>query len=222
MTTLAFDIDGTIFDCGNIVGDAFAEGARRFSERYRIALPNYSSEEIMQVVGHPTDELFGILYPSLTTEYRHMLLKESQNALSAMVRNGGGFLIEGVSETLRLLSQRGYSMCAASNGTREYIEAILETHHLARYFQPLVVIDGVLKNKSDIVRFYMQKNPHARFIMIGDRKSDIDAARDNAIPFIGCAFGHMGASEIENERWVARRFEEIPNLIREIEELFIS
>jgi phosphoglycolate phosphatase-like HAD superfamily hydrolase len=53
--------------------------------------------------------------------------------------------------------------------------------------------------------------------MIGDRKSDIEAARDNGIPFIGCAFGHLGSTEIEHERWVARRFDEIPARIHDIE-----
>ncbi len=218
MTKLAFDIDGTIFDCGNIVGDAFSEGARTFAARYGIALPDYSSEEIMRVVGLPTDEIFSMLYPSLNTHHRHILLKESQKALATMVRNGGGRLIEGVCETLDSLSKKGYRICAASNGTKEYIEAILKTHDLFKYFEPLVVIDEKHENKSAIVRQYIQQSPFGdRFIMIGDRQSDIDAARDNAIPFIGCAFGHMGSSEIERERWIARKFEDIPALVQEIE-----
>ncbi len=218
MTTLAFDIDGTIFDCGDIVAHAFSEGARIFAAEYGIALPDYSSKEIMRVVGLPTDKIFSMLYPMLDAHHRHILLKESQKALAAMVRNGGGRLIEGVRETLENLSKKGYRICAASNGTKEYIEAILTTHDLFQYFEPLVVIDDNHENKSAIVRHYLQQAAAGeRFIMIGDRQSDIDAARDNGIPFIGCTFGHMGSSEIENERWIARKFEDIPALVQEIE-----
>ncbi len=218
MTTLVFDIDGTIFDCGSIVADAFSEGSRIFGAEYGIMLPEYSSEEIMRAVGLPTDEIFRHLYPMLNDARRQNLICKSQKALSEMVEKGGGNLIERVIPTIEALFNSGYHLCAASNGTREYIEAILRTHGLARFFMPRAVIDGTLKNKSDIVRHYIENAPSDElFIMIGDRQSDIDAACNNEIPFIGCAYGHMGFSEVENERWIARKFEEIPALVYEIE-----
>lgn len=221
MTTIAFDIDGTIFDCGDIVARAFSDGARTFGAECGIVLPDYSSEEIIRVVGQPTEEIFRQLYPALNKQQRQELMRKSQAALSKMVREGGGNIIAGVIPTIEALFHKGYRICAASNGTREYIEAILETHNIAQFFLPRVVLDGMRNNKSDLVRYYIEASPAGeRFIMIGDRQSDIDAARDNEIPFIGCAFGHMGSSEIEKEKWIARKFEDIPRLIREIEKLY--
>lgn len=221
MTTLAFDIDGTIFDCSDIVAQAFAEGARKISQKYSLVLPHYSNDEIMQVVGHPTDVLFRILYPHLRDDQRKDLIKESQAALAEMVRCGKGRLIEGVKETIEFLFNEGYRICAASNGTKEYIEAIFEAHSLGHFFLPIVVINETLKNKSDIVKYYIASSPNSDlFIMIGDRKSDIDAARCNGIPFIGCAFGHMGVSEIGGEKWIAHNFVEIPNLVKKIEQTY--
>ncbi|MCX7679122.1 MAG: HAD family hydrolase [Spirochaetes bacterium] len=219
MTTLAFDIDGTIFDCTHIVAKAFSHGAEVFSAQHGIPLVHYSSEEIMRVVGLPTDAIFKILYPSLKDAQRRELVQKSQQALAEMVRNGEGALIEGAKETIEMLFNSGYRMCAASNGTREYIEAILETHGLSRFFLPLMVIDEKIKTKSDIVKYYMERSPAGElFIMIGDRKSDSDAARDNGIFFIGCAFGHMGLLEIGHEKWIAHRFCDIPGLVRQIEQ----
>lgn len=223
MTTLAFDIDGTIFDCGDIVATAFSKGARNFEAKSGIVLPDYSSEEIMRAVGLPTDEIFRQLYPALNDTQRRNLIQESQWALSSMVEKGGGNIIEGVIPTIEALYCAGYHICAASNGTREYIEAILRTYDLAKFFLPRVFIDGTLKNKSGIVRYYISNAPDKElFIMIGDRQSDIDAARANGIPFIGCAFGHMGFSEIEKEKWIARKFEEIPSLVCEIEKSILE
>jgi len=219
MTAIAFDIDGTIFDCGDIVADAFREGARIFGEIRGLAMSNPSRDEIMGVVGIPTEEIFRRLYPEAGSDGRHELMRLCQKALSDMVRGGGGILFEGVKEVFEKLNQDSYRFFAASNGTLEYITAILETHGLMRYFhQPLIVIGGGIRNKSDIVRYYIDKVLDGEpVIMVGDRISDLEAARDNNIPFIACAFGHMGTSEIEGERWIARHFREIPALVKEIE-----
>ncbi len=218
MTILAFDIDGTIFDCGDIVGDAFAEGARVFGTKYGMDLPVYSGEEIMSVVGIPTGEIFRRLYPSVTPGRQGELMDLAQEALSAMVRGGGGILFDGVKPVMKKLHDECFSIHAASNGTIDYITAILETHGLMRYFyQPLTVLGGSVTSKSDIVRnIIAHASPGETVIMIGDRSSDLEAARNNGIPFIACAFGHMGESEIEGERWIARRFADIPGLVERI------
>lgn len=220
MTTMAFDIDGTLFDCGDIVADAFNEGARRFGAIHGVKLRIASREEIMSVVGKPTEEIFKRLYPEIGTDKQPELLQTCQLALSGMVRQGGGLLFDDVKTVMKSLHDDSYRFFAASNGTIEYISAILETHDLIRYFmKPLIVIGGSIINKTDIVRHYIEHvldgDP---VIMVGDRQSDLEAARDNGIPFIGCAFGHMGSSEVEGERWIARKFKDIPALVKQIEE----
>ncbi len=219
MTAIAFDIDGTIFDCGDIVADAFRDGARRFGRLNGYALRAASRDEIMDIVGIPTDEIFRRLYPEVPDDKQVELLSICQEELSGMVRRGGGLLFDGVPRTVNTLHDDGYRLFAASNGTCEYITAILETHGLLDYFvMPLIVIGGHIKSKSDIVRHYVENVLDTEpVIMVGDRFSDLKAARDNGIPFIGCAFGHMGSSEIEDQRWIARNFNDIPALIRKIE-----
>ncbi len=219
MTAIAFDIDGTIFDCGDIVADAFRAGARSYGEIHGLAMSSPSRDEIMSVVGIPTEEIFGRLYPEVGPGGRPELMRLCQSALSDMVRNGGGLLFEGVEEVLEELVEKGYRLCAASNGTLEYITAVLETHGLLRhFFKPLMVIGGGIRSKSDIVRYYRDWALEShRLIMVGDRMSDLRAALDNDVPFIGCAFGHMGPAEIEGQPWIARNFREIPALVREIE-----
>jgi phosphoglycolate phosphatase-like HAD superfamily hydrolase len=220
MTTIAFDIDGTIFDCGDIVADAFNEGARRFGQIHGLTLRMASRDEIMSVVGIPTDEIFTLLYPEVAAKKQPELLQTCQQALSAMVRQGRGLLFDDVKSIIHSLHADSYRFFAASNGTREYISAILETYGLMHYFiNPLIVIGGPIRSKSDIIRHYIEHIMDGdRVIMVGDRLSDLNAALDNDIPFIGCAFGHMGASEIENQPWIAHHFTDIPVLVRKIEE----
>jgi phosphoglycolate phosphatase len=221
MTCVAFDIDGTIYDCGDIVVDAFQEGARRYGELHGAGITTPSRGEILQHVGIPTDEIFVNLYPMLGAAAQRELNDLSMESLSALVRDGGGILYEGVRETITELFNGGKRILAASNGKLPYIKAILETYGIIEFFEkPLVVVDGVLNNKTDIVRHYLDHRCNGELlIMVGDRESDVAAARVNGVPFIGCAFGHAGAEEIRGEQWIVEDFSVIPGVVRQIENM---
>ena len=129
MAHLAFDIDGTIYDCGDIVADAFQEGIQQYSRHVpdrEIPIP--SRERILELVGIPTAIIFQELFPQLSSTEHRILNDRCTAALSRMVRSGGGTLIEGVSQTLEGLHREQHRLLIASNGRREYIESILETY----------------------------------------------------------------------------------------------
>jgi len=65
---------------------------------------------------------------------------------------------------------------------------------------------------------YHKLNPERELIMVGDRYTDLAAAKENGIPFIGCAFGHTGADEIEGEKYIVENFREIPEMLKKIED----
>jgi len=222
MTWIAFDIDGTIYDCGEIVVDAFQEGAERYTSAYGISLQTPSREDILSVVGLPTDDIFLHLYPGLPGDTHKVLNTLSMECLTRKVRDKGGIVFPGVIDTIRSLHRMGKKLLVASNGKKDYINAILETYGISNCFShPLFVINGEIKNKTDIVRRYKScLSRNDLLIMIGDRTSDLDAARSNGIPFIGCAFGHAGIREIQGERWIARSFTHITNLVGVIEKEF--
>jgi phosphoglycolate phosphatase len=221
MTCVAFDIDGTIYDCGDIVVDAFQKGARRYGELHGAGIATPSRGEILRHVGIPTDEIFVNLYPMLGAVAQRELNDLSMESLSALVRDGGGILYEGVREIIEGLFREGRRILAASNGKLPYIEAILETYGLIEFFEePLVVVDNELKDKSDIVRHYLDHRCNGELlIMVGDRESDVRAAKVNGVPFIGCAFGHAGTDEIRGERWIVEDFSAIPGVVKAIEDM---
>jgi phosphoglycolate phosphatase len=224
-THLALDMDGTIFDCGEIILDAYHEGIMRFRQLSRNdSIPLPSLQEIMSVIGTPNDSIFDALFPAQSVEERTAINKMCSDSLVGRVRKGGGRIFEGVAATMKELHEIGCVMHAASNGTRAYIEAILETNNLMRYIsKPVVTIDDGFADKTDIVRRYRRDIAlDSPLIMIGDRQSDRMAAEENIIPFIGCSFGHAGISEIDGARWIAHGFSEIPGIILNIEKEIIS
>ena len=220
MTYLAFDIDGTIYDCGDIIVDAFREGIGQFMKEYphyHLSVPE--KESILSLVGMPTDLIFKKLFPGLEDSVYGLIENHCTASESRLVREGGGRIFEGVYETLRKLHDDNYILLVASNGRRPYIDAILSTHRLAEFFKkPMVVVnDKTIKSKTDIIKHYKDNvSMDELLIMIGDRSSDRVAAIENSIPFIGCSFGHAGDSEIDSP-WIAESFPDIPDLVKKIE-----
>jgi adenosylhomocysteine nucleosidase len=215
---LAFDIDGTIYDAGDILEESFRLGIETFvesGEDSSIHIP--TREEITVTLGYPLGEIFMMLFPSLEIHKRNELAVLCTVNLVKMIKEKKGSLIDGVDETIKTLNSMKYNMLVASNGARAYVEAILETYDLKRYFsEPFIYPEGEIKNKTDIIGSYIKLNPQRELVMIGDRYTDLAAARENGIPFIGCAFGHAGADEIEGEKYIVNDFREIPGILEKI------
>jgi phosphoglycolate phosphatase len=223
--SLAFDMDGTIYDSAAIVVEAFRDGIMEAAAKIgRADMPVPTRHQILSLVGLPAFEIYRRFFPQL--EQGHLLaVSEACNAsFVRLISAGGGGLMEGAGEVLRDFWRRGYRLLMASNGRREYIEAILKTHGIADYFdRPMHFVDEDIPDKSDILALYIRSfSPGELFIMVGDRESDRMAALNNGVPFIGCAFGHVGDAEIRGERWIVHSFGEIPAAVREIEEEYGS
>jgi adenosylhomocysteine nucleosidase len=215
---LAFDIDGTIYDAGDILEESFREGVLSFIESGSCrSLDIPTRDEIIATLGLTLEDIFIKLFPLLDRSERIKLSVICTDNLVNMIREKKGRLIDGADETLKSLNSMNYNMLVASNGARDYVEAILETYNIKRFFsEPFIYAEGKIQNKSDIVRRYLELNPERRLIMIGDRATDRSAARDNNIPFIGCAFGHAGEDEIKDEKYIVHSFGEIVEILGKI------
>lgn len=220
MIYLAFDLDGTLFDVSDIAVDGFTQGIEQFiahSSNKNIPKPDYDA--IRKVLGIPIDEIFRRLFPDLQSHDQQMLNDYCTDALVELIKKGGGSVFPGVRETIEsLYSTSKYTLYIASNGRPEYIIAALKQFGLLNFFsEPFIFLDGRIKSKSDIITEYKKiTSEQDTLIMIGDRKNDLDAAKVNGIPFIGCSFGHAGSSEIGEASYIAQSFNEVPSLIKQI------
>ncbi len=224
MTCLAFDIDGTLFDCSDIIVDAFQKGISLFNENSSKTVQIPSKEKIISVLGIPTDTIYQNLFPDLNATDQQTMNDLCTNTLIDMIYQGAGSIYEHVYSTLEHLHIDGYKIIAASNGKLRYIESILESNNLIKFFErPIIVLNSIIKSKSEIVRYYKTNLcANELLIMIGDRTTDRLAAEENNLPFIGCAFGHAGFSELEGVRWTTTDFKKIYDIVKDIEKTYKS
>ncbi len=218
MIYIAFDIDGTLYDCSPVVGMAFEQGIDAFLMQYpKLNLRKPSTDEIMKLVGIPVDEIFTSLFPTLPQELSQTLNDYCTAKLAELVFQQKGTILPGVVEIVKMLYNRGYGLVTASNGRKEYVEAVLDAYKLRPYFLTITALeDKNLQDKTQLLAYYKKYLPNRDIlIMVGDRTNDMVAAHKNNVPFIACAFGHND-EEIAHCRWIAHSFYEIPDIVDSI------
>jgi len=215
---LAFDIDGTIFDAGEILLTAIEQGSDKLKNlRPELNISTPTMQQITSTLGYPLPEIFRMLYPELDSEGRRLYAEIWTENLVSLILARKGILIDDAERIIPQLHAEGFTMLVASNGAREYVEAVLAAYNLKKYFsEPFLYAADGYGTKSGIVKEYMKVLEPGTFIMIGDRITDLDAARDNSIPFIGCAFGHAGIEEIGGEKYIVHGLDEVPGMVKRV------
>ena len=62
---LAFDLDGTIYDCKDIIVDAFRQGIAEFIQYSHKNIKIPDKDKIISILGTPHDLIFKKLFPEL-------------------------------------------------------------------------------------------------------------------------------------------------------------
>lgn len=192
-----FDNDGTLFRSDEVANPAIQAEFVTFTREAGLDLPPPSDARILELTGSPGPVFYRALLPPAladrSEEFRTRCVEREVEEVLARGRfyDGGRQLLEG-------LRQAGKKTALVSNGGHRYIGACarrLDYDHL---------LDGIyhfgkyeLTKKSAMIERACRDLAASRAVMIGDRASDRDAARELGIPFVGCRFGYASPGELE-------------------------
>jgi phosphoglycolate phosphatase len=216
MRYIAFDMDGTLFDCGTIILESYGRAVMNFSRQTGISIKIPTIEQFRAVLGQTADQFFKNLFPELDPKYYHEIDMLCTAELCVEVSQKKGILYDGIQDVFARLYKDGWKILIASNGQLNYLTTILETYDLAQYLaHPVIVVNyDWINTKSDILREYIKAlEIKDTFVMVGDRSSDLKAARDNHAFFIGCAFGHADEGEISGSDVIVHSMNEIEEIL---------
>ena len=214
---VSFDLDGTLYSSEPIIEDAYREAVIEFNKLYDKSLIPPTFSQIESLIGQPVYKIYKTLFPGLTEEEISIIGSIIINILTSKILREGGLLFDGVKDVFYWLNSNNYMVFIASNGRREYIDAVLNKFDLV--CMPFVCIGekGIAK-KSDILFYYMKEYDisSSEMIMVGDRKSDIEAAREAGVKFVGCLFGHGDPNEINGSDFFIKDITEIKDVIGKV------
>lgn len=110
---------------------------------------------------------------------------------------------EGIQELLRGLKERGYILAVASSKPIVYVRQILEHFELASFFTVVEgsQMDGSRTTKGEVIqealRGLKMEGQREQVVMVGDRKHDVQGARDAGIDCVAVAYGYGSTQELE-------------------------
>ncbi len=213
---LIFDMDGTLFQTNNILEISLEDtfDNLRSQNRWNKETPLKKYQEIM---GVPLPVVWETLLPDATNEWRESANAFFHERLIANINAGKGALYPNTTELFRYLKSNGHSLFIASNGQTEYLKAIVSYYGLDQWVTETFSIQQIhTQNKTDLVTEIIKLHRITNGMVIGDRLSDIQAAKHNNLHSIGCRFDFSQENELAQADFVIDDLMEIRDVLKSI------
>ena len=188
---LIFDLDGTLLDTRQDLTDAVNYALRKlgFAELDRDTVTSYVGDGVRKLLertlNHPEDEIL--------MRGRSYFIEYYSDHLADHTRP-----YPGVVEMLQTLS--GKRLAVISNKSQEFTVPLLETLHLAHYFEIIIGGNAGYPAKPDpaAVKAVLEKTgvPTDKALITGDSPNDILAGRAAGISTCAALYGYRPQSEL--------------------------
>lgn len=184
MDGLIFDVDGTLWDSTDTVAESWNRAIREGSD-----LDMTIDRNILKgLFGKTMEQIYDALFPQLSDEEKKRIGDLCFSYENALLEEKPGILYEGVTGTLRALSQKT-DLYIVSNCQCGYIEVLLKTCHLQNYFQDTLCYGQTNTSKGQTILTLMAKHHLKDVLYIGDTQGDADACKEAGIPFVFASYG---------------------------------
>lgn len=202
---IIWDLDGTLIDVRRGVHQSVDWVARKHG------LAILSDQQRAQMIGiSRIQEGFRVVY-GLKDEDAAVCAQEFREAYSRYYLYDAE-LYPKILDVLASLQAQGIQQAIATNKSADHAVKICNFFHIDKFFSHIVGSDSLQTTKKDRLAICLQRTGWIRgsdMIMIGDTKSDLEAAHDAGIPFIGVNYGY-GFRDVKE---FANSPEQIPNLV---------
>ena len=111
------------------------------------------------------------------------------------------FLYEGIDDLLAKLKSKNFKLFVATSKPTTYAKQILNNLSINHLFIDIIGsnLDNSRTDKTEIIKYILDKHQlnNKECIMIGDRKFDINGAKNNSMLSVGVAYGHGSIKEFQ-------------------------
>jgi phosphoglycolate phosphatase-like HAD superfamily hydrolase len=193
---MIFDMDGTLFQTNKILEKSLEDTFNNLRSQ-GLWEKHTPIEEYRDIMGVPLEVVWETLLPNHLNKVRTVANEFFQEKLIEHINAGNGALYPHVEEIFEYLKVNNYSIYIASNGLTEYLNAIIKFYNLDRWVTETFSIQQIQsQDKARLVYTIVSKYQIEKGAVIGDRLSDINAAKSNGLVAIGCNFDFAQADEI--------------------------
>lgn len=181
---ILFDLDGTLWDSSKAVVDSWNEILTGMEDD--IDLLTY--DQMKGYMGKTMEEIAYLAFPRVEKERALAILKKCELYENEYIRNHGGVLMPDLKDVLDTL-KKDYFLAIVSNCQVGYIEAFLEYHKLAQYFDDTENYGNTMLSKGENIRLVVDRNHLEQAVYVGDIMGDYNSTMEAGLPFIHAAYG---------------------------------
>lgn len=191
--TILFDLDGTLTDPGMGITNSVMYAL----EQLGIEVP--PREQLYKFIGPPLEESFRDYYGMNEAEATEAIrLFRVYFGEKGLYENK---LYEGIVPMLEQLDKAGRQLVLATSKPEKWVHIIMPYFGLDRLIRNIAgaSMDTSRTKKGDVIAYAMKQfsvDPSSA-VMVGDRKHDINGARENNLPAIGVTYGYGDRAELE-------------------------
>jgi pyrophosphatase PpaX len=185
ITTILFDLDGTLIDTNELIITTYLHTLDRYYPG------KYSREDVLPFMGPTLHEAFSTIDPDrveeMVLEYRTFNIANHDRLVKEFA---------GVLETIEQLKEKGYKLGVVTTKRHDVTLKGLRLMKLDSFFEVIVAYDHVSKTKPDPEPIFkaleqLESTP-SEAIMIGDNYHDILAGKNAGTKTAGCAWSIKG------------------------------
>jgi HAD superfamily hydrolase (TIGR01549 family) len=111
-------------------------------------------------------------------------------------------------EVLTALKEKGHKLAICSNGTREYIQAILKKFNMENLFSCVYSKHTGVSKSRGATKTVEALGTHRPTIFVGDREADIRAAKNNSLLSVGILHGFGLEEELKEADYIVKDLKE--------------
>lgn len=209
------DCDGTIYDVKTVCMGEITGLRRAFKELgIKARIPN--KEDIMSRIGKLKPAFFHGLIPEKYFRMAYKVAyKYTEEDVAELVKAKKGKLYAGAVKTLKQLKKKGIKLGLVTNGGKDYINAVAKTYSLQKVFDIVMSVEEIKGDKGDLVKATLKKlkvKPE-EVLVVGDRKSDIAAARKAGCKAVAVTYGYGSKEELKEADYVISDLKQLAGII---------
>lgn len=187
------DLDGTISDPKEGITKAVAYAL----SYYGIRVENMDTLE--KFIGPPLLDSFRDFYGFSEERSREAIEKYREYfGRQGLFEN---VLYDGMKELLAAVVSQGKKIVIATSKPEVYTVQILKYFGIEHYFRFVAgsTLDGSRSKKGDVIRYALDslKITADQAVMVGDRKHDVNGAKENGMYVVGVLYGYGDRKELE-------------------------
>lgn len=218
---LLFDLDGTLTDPKVGICTCVQYALKAFG------IDEPDLDKLEPFIGPPLKDSF-MQYYGLSEEQAVAAIEKYRERFSVT----GKFeneVYEGIPELLSDLKDYGYHLAVASSKPECFVKDILNHFKISKYFEAIVgsELDGSRIDKAEVIHealnqlFHYGKIRKSQVVMIGDRKFDVEGAKEINVTSVAVAYGYGSLDELRQAQpdYLAESVDELRNLFMEEAEL---